>query len=188
MTTRTRKTAEERRTTVLAAARAHFADHGYHGASTEAIARDAGISQPYLFRLFGTKKGLFIAASGACLADTLAAFREAADGLTGADALMAMGARYGELLADRQMLKAQMQAYAAACDDADIRESVRAGYGAIVEYVERVSQAPADVVTVFFAKGMLMNVFAALDVGSDGAAWAERMVAACTDVTDTLTG
>ena len=62
MAATTRMTAQERRAAVLEAARDHFADHGYHGASTDAIARDAGISQPYLFRLFKTKKDLFIAA------------------------------------------------------------------------------------------------------------------------------
>jgi AcrR family transcriptional regulator len=54
--TATRHTAEERREAVLEAARYEFAQHGMHGASTDAIARRAGISQPYLFRLFGTKR------------------------------------------------------------------------------------------------------------------------------------
>ena len=38
-----------------------FASGGYHGTSTEDVARAAGISQPYLFRLFPTKKALFLA-------------------------------------------------------------------------------------------------------------------------------
>ena len=42
-------------------ARAAFARGGLHGTSTEEIAEAAGISQPYLFRLFGTKKRLFVA-------------------------------------------------------------------------------------------------------------------------------
>ena len=117
MSTSTRKTADERRITVLAAARSQFADHGYNGASTEAIAHDAGISQPYLFRLFGTKKDLFIAAARDCMGQTLAAFQTAAEGLTGPAALEAIGRGYVELLADRQMLKLQMQMYAAACND-----------------------------------------------------------------------
>ncbi len=179
MSATTRKTADERRTAVLEAARGHFADHGYHGASTEAIARDAGISQPYLFRLFGTKKDLFIASSSACLAATLSAFREAADGLSGPEALHAIGDRYRELLADRQMLKAQMQAYAAACDDPEIQATVRAGFGALVEFVERVSGEPPEVITSFFARGMLMNVFAALDVAHDDTPWGSRMLFAC---------
>ena len=56
-----RQTADERRTAVLAAAISEFARSGYAGTSTEAIAARAGISQPYLFRLFGTKKDLFVA-------------------------------------------------------------------------------------------------------------------------------
>ncbi len=50
-----RQTADERRTAVLAAAISEFALNGFAGTSTEAIAARAGISQPYLFRLFGTK-------------------------------------------------------------------------------------------------------------------------------------
>ena len=60
-TTSQRQTAEERREAVLAAATREFAEKGLHGASTDTIARAAGISQPYLFRLFGSKKGLYLA-------------------------------------------------------------------------------------------------------------------------------
>ena len=58
--TTTRKSATERRVDVLEPAREVFAEHGLSGASTDAIARKAGISQPYLFRLFGTKKELYL--------------------------------------------------------------------------------------------------------------------------------
>ena len=57
----TRSTAAERRDAVLRAAQVAFARGGLHGTSTEEIAEAAGISQPYLFRLFGTKKKLFVA-------------------------------------------------------------------------------------------------------------------------------
>jgi AcrR family transcriptional regulator len=56
-----RKTADERREDILAVAMEHFGAGGYHGTSTENIAREAGISQPYLFRLFRTKRELFLA-------------------------------------------------------------------------------------------------------------------------------
>ena len=179
MTPTARKTATERRITVLAAARSQFAEHGYHGASTETIAHEAGISQPYLFRLFGTKKGLFIAAARSCMGETLAAFTEAADGLTGRDALAAIGSRYTELLGDRQMLKMQMQMYAAACNDPEIQAAAREGYGALFEYVERVSGAGSDVVTEFFSHGMLINVVVALELQQSGEAWATRMTESC---------
>ena len=60
-TARTRKSAEERREEIVAIAIEQFALSGYKGTSTEAIAREAGISQPYLFRLFKTKRDLFLA-------------------------------------------------------------------------------------------------------------------------------
>src|SRR6187549_1525345 len=57
-----RLSADERRAEVVEAAVKAFASSGLHGTSTEEIARLAGVSQPYLFRLFGTKRDLFLAA------------------------------------------------------------------------------------------------------------------------------
>src|SRR5574338_202419 len=90
----TRQTAAERREAVLAVALGAFARGGLHGTSTEEIAEAAGISQPYLFRLFGTKKKLFLATIERCLADTLELFRQAAGELRGQEALDAMGGAY----------------------------------------------------------------------------------------------
>ncbi|HKX47975.1 MAG TPA: helix-turn-helix domain-containing protein, partial [Gaiellaceae bacterium] len=125
-----RQTAGERREAVLEAARHEFAQHGLHGASTDAIARRAGISQPYLFRLFGSKRALFIAVNEMCFERTLEMFRTAASGTTGRDALDAIGHAYGELIEnDRDMLQGQLQAYSAAVNDEEIRASVARGYG-----------------------------------------------------------
>src|SRR5260370_42285500 len=87
----TRLTATERRDDLLDAALIEFAEHGYEGTSTEDIARRAGISQPYLFRLFGTKKDLYIASVGRCYRDTLELFQRAAEGRRGEEALPAIG-------------------------------------------------------------------------------------------------
>jgi AcrR family transcriptional regulator len=120
--TTTRQTAEVRREAVLEAARSEFAQHGLHGASTDAIARRAGISQPYLFRLFGSKKALFIAVNDQCFQPTLNLFRESASATSGRDALHAIGAAYGRLIeSDRTMLQGQLQAYAASVVDKDVR-------------------------------------------------------------------
>ena len=111
-----RKSKAERREEILDAALQVFAEHGYQGASTEEIARRAGISQPYVFRLFGTKKELFLAVNARCFRQTLEMFQRAAEGERGEQALEAIGAAYGELLAtDRTYLRAQMAGYAA-CD------------------------------------------------------------------------
>ena len=122
MVTGARHTAGQRREDVLEAALDEFAQHGLYGGSTDRIAHRAGISQPYLFRLFGSKKELYLASAELCLERTLETFRLAAAGKTGDEAMTAIGAAYGELIeSDRRMLTAQLQAYAAS-DDPDIRD------------------------------------------------------------------
>src|SRR5499427_3493294 len=102
-TATTRSTAAARRDEVLDAAMIEFADRGFEGASTEDIARRAGISQPYLFRLFGTKKELFKASVARCLRETLEMFQRAAEGKRGEEALQAMGHAYQEMLEGDRM-------------------------------------------------------------------------------------
>src|ERR1051325_857709 len=115
MSTSTRLSAAERREHVLEAAMVEFAERGYEGTSTEDGARRAGISQPSLFRLFGTKKELFKATAARWHSRTLETFQRAAEGRRGEDALLAMGKAYVEelILGDRQRLRAQMQMYVA---------------------------------------------------------------------------
>lgn len=173
----TRQTAEQRREAVLAAARSAFARGGLDGTSTEEIAAAAGISQPYLFRLFGTKKKLFLATVDRCLADTLELFRDAAGEARGEQALRAMGEAYAATVTDdRTQLLMQMQAYAA-CDDRDVRETVRSGYGTLHLFVETVSGESEARVARFFAFGMLLNVIAAMDLRNAREPWAGRLLA-----------
>src|ERR671935_637730 len=174
-----RKTAAERREAVLDAAQVEFAARGLHGASTEEIAKRAGISQPYVFRLFGTKKELFKATVARCLRETLETFQRAAEGKRGEEALHAMGEVYvNELISDRTRLKAQLEAYAA-CDDPEICEVVRNGFGDLVAYVERVSGLPPAEVSRFFATGMLINVMAAMKLSESNEEWAGRLLEGC---------
>ncbi len=140
-----------------------FATEGYVAASTEAIARDAGISQPYLFRLFGTKKELFLACHDRCMQRIGQGFRDAAHAGEPEHRLEAMGKAYTELLADRRLLLFQMQSYAA-CADPEIQAHVRRHYGALVADVTRLAGAEPHEAWMFFAHGMLMNVIASLDL------------------------
>jgi len=185
MATTTRQTADERREDVLAAAVEEFARAGFHGASTDAIARGAGISQPYLFRLFGSKKDLYVASVRRCFRRTLDAMQQAAEGLRGEEALSAMGEAYGVLLkTDPMMLQAQLQTYAAALDDREVRQAVRDGYGDLYTYVERVSGVSAPRLARFFAMGMLHNVVGAMGLHEDTEPepWAARLMAGCRDL------
>ena len=176
--TTTRKTADERREEILTVALEEFGEHGLDGTSTDTIARKAGISQPYLFRLFGTKKELYLASVRRCFKQTLELFQDAGAGKSGDEALHAIGQAYTGLLSDRIRLRAQMQAYAD-CDDDDVREAVREGYGRLVEYVERVSDAAPERIRDFFAFGMLLNVCASMDLLDHPAPWAKQMLEAC---------
>src|SRR5919201_3562838 len=99
-----RKTAQERRDEIVDAAFAEFAQKGLHGPSPDVIARRAGVSQPYLFRLFGTKKELFVAALHRCYRVTLELFMRAAEGKRGEEGFKAMAEAYSNLLGDRQKL------------------------------------------------------------------------------------
>jgi AcrR family transcriptional regulator len=174
-----RKTKEVRREEILDAALAVFAEHGLYGASTEDIARRAGISQPYVFRLFGTKKELYLAVVARCFRQTLELMQRAAEGKRGDDALRAIGDAYGELLAtDRMYLRAQMQAYAAS-EDPDIAAVVRGGFGDLVAYVERVSGLETAEISRFFAHGMLMNVLASMQAPEEE--WGRRLLEGCKD-------
>src|SRR5579864_9325694 len=155
-----RLSAEERRDDVLDAALIEFAERGLEGTSTEDIARRAGISQPYLFRLFGTKKELYKASVSRCFRETLDLFQLAAEGKRGEEALEAIGHAYMEQLqTNRTWLRAQMQGYAAS-EDPDIRRVVREGFGDLIAYVRRVSGADWPTIWNFFATGMLLNVLA----------------------------
>jgi AcrR family transcriptional regulator len=169
--TRRRMHADERREMVLQIALAEFAARGLAGTSTEDVARQAGISQPYLFRLFPTKKALFLALVERCFRRVAATFTEAAAERTGEEALDAMGDAYERLLEDRTLLLLQMQAYAA-CDDPEIRAATRAGFKKLWELTERLTGLPFQPVMDFFAVGMLMNVAAAMDLPSVDERWA----------------
>ena len=171
-----RLTAEERREEILVVAQDLFAERGIYGTSTDDIARRAGISQPYLFRLFGTKKELYLAAVERCFAETLEMFQEASAGKTGEPALKAISKAYHEtVLRDPRRLQGQMQAYAA-CDDPEVRAVCQRGYGRLVEHVEAVSGLPSEKVRDFFAIGMLLNVIASMELLGSKQKWAGRML------------
>jgi AcrR family transcriptional regulator len=161
---RPRKSAEERREEILEVALRHFAIGGLHGTSTEAIAREAGISQPYLFRLFRTKKELFIACVDRAHDRVRGAFRRAIEHAGDEDPLIAMGHAYkDELLPDRHAVLMQMQGYVATSDP-EIQAHVRGCFERLVAEVTELSGAGPDEVWRFFAQGMLLNVTQSLDL------------------------
>src|SRR5438034_2324552 len=73
--TRPRLRAEERRQAVLGTACRVFSKSSYRGATTAEIAREAGITEPILYRHFGSKRDLYLA----CLDEAWRTLREVAE-------------------------------------------------------------------------------------------------------------
>jgi len=176
---RQRIPAAERRDALIDAAVHEFAHGGLHGTPVDRIARRVGVAQPYVFSLFANKRELFLAAverGFELIADTFtkaAAEFDPATAPPDADLRQAMGQAYTEMLeSDRDYLMLQLQAYAA-CDDAEIRDRVRASYARLVAHVETLWQTSPEEIDDFFRYGMWLNVTAALGVEdlSAGCGW-----------------
>jgi AcrR family transcriptional regulator len=170
--------ADERRELILAAALTEFSLHGLHGASTKTIAKQAGISQPYLFQLFGSKRALFLAVLDRVFDHTLERLRQAAEGATREDVLTAVGRAYTQQLTeDREGLLAFAQ-FLAACSDEEVLSALRSRFGDLYHYVERVSGANDEAVRTVFAYAMLAAAAAAmrLDDVATRDSWATRLL------------
>lgn len=174
---RTLSTAEARRETVLAAATRVFAARGIYGTPTTEVARAAGISQAYLFRLYPSKEALAVALVERIHERIHETFAQAAARAerTGEAVLPAMGRAYVELLKDRDLMLLQLHAHAASPDVPAIRDAARDGFRRLVDFAQRVSGAPQDEVQRFFARGMLLNVLAALDAMDLDEPWARTL-------------
>lgn len=168
-----RMAGEDRREQILVIAAEEFAEFGLHGVSAEAIARKAGITHAYVFRIFGTKKQLFIEVVRRAFAQMTEGLTASAGEATGLEALSAMGQRYNDSLKDRTLLLLQLQAFAA-CGDEDVREAVRESFGAMWDAVSGVGGLDAVQAKTFMAFGMLLNTNAALATVEIDADWARQ--------------
>lgn len=173
-----RQAAADRRTAIVDAAVQEFGLRGFDGATTDAIARRVGISQPYVIRLFGSKRALFAAAVDRVFTEVERAFTEAAEAAPEGERLPAMGAAYIRLLDDRDLLLMHLQTFAAA-GDPETRALVRERMAALRTRVGELSGADDDRLREFFALGMLLNVVAALDLPEllGGPDWREHLEA-----------
>jgi AcrR family transcriptional regulator len=168
--------AEDRREQVLTAATRAFARTCYAGTSTDVVAREAGVSQPYVVRMFGTKRDLFLAALERMFARLEHEFDDAADKplvdmpYDYSPVLASIGHRYGRLLQDQSLLRLQLHGFAA-CDDPEIRAFVSRRFSELISLVSARSGVPGTELRDFFAQGMLMNVAAAMQLDDSALAW-----------------
>ena len=164
---KTRMNAQERRKLVLAAATKAFARGGYHGTTTDAVAREAGVSQPYVVRMFGTKAELFREVFARAVDRVSAGFEPTLD-LISADPqneeLWAqMGNAYTDmLLGDRDLLLVMMHGFAAGSTP-EIGAQAREWMSKIYTQVRDRSGATPEQARTFIANGMLLNTLVAME-------------------------
>lgn len=159
-----RKSAEERREAVLDAATAEFAARGLYGASTERVARRAGIAHSYVFKLFGTKKDLFLAVTGRVY-DLVRDLFEKGARAHPEDPIWGMGASFRELLERREELLVLIHGFAAA-GDPEIGDPVRARYADLYRYASEISDTDPATMKPYWSHGMLLIIAAAIDLPS----------------------
>ena len=178
-----RMSGEQRREQILAAALAVFAAGGYDGTTTDQVARAAGVSQPYVVRLFGSKQQLFLELYRSVTDRVLEAMAAVEPG---PDAAARVGRAYIALMADRDLLRVLMHGFIAGDDE--IGTLARRTLGEVfrmfrVQVADEVAQGSAaggaqgsadggeqdtaeeadEAARRFVADGMLINVLLAVD-------------------------
>ena len=179
--TRTRMTATERSAQVLEAAIHAFAESGYAATKTDEIARRAGVSQPYVIRLFGTKQQLFIACMLEVCTRIEQVFRDAeiAPDADTAQALHSLGNGFDIFLKERELPLILLHGAAASADPA-IGDHMRERFGRIYRLIGELTGADTSESRHFVATGMLLTIMTAMQVaGSDAIPlpWATEILA-----------
>ena len=182
MPTVPRSTAEVQRARVVDCAVRVFARTGYWATPVTEVAREAGISPAYVFRLFESKVGVFVAAVDRCYALMAHALADAADRetFTGpGQVLAAMSEAYADLVTDRDLLMLQVHAQSATAVP-QVREAVQRGVGLLVTTVRERSEAEDVAVRDFFARGQLWNLVIAADIDDLHQSWARTLTVGLT--------
>jgi AcrR family transcriptional regulator len=161
--------ADERRQAVIDAACTVFGSSSYGGATTAEIAREAGISEPILYRHFGSKRDLYLA----CLDEAWRQFREAGEAALAADPKGCLGAvadAYMTSQARTRLVDLWIQALSEAAEDeviaAALKQQIREVHAFFADLVRR-GQAlgelhpdrdPEAEGWIFVASGLLATV------------------------------
>ncbi|SEJ09094.1 TetR/AcrR family transcriptional regulator [Demequina mangrovi] len=164
-TTEGRLTSDDRREQILAAATVVFGDKGYAGGTTDAIARQAGISQAYVVRMFGSKENLFLEVARRATGRLRVAFRDVIAGFTGDETNLerqvALGRAYGELVADRGILLSLLHLFGLGQDPVFGPEA-RECFLDVYRIVRDEAGFSATEASEFFARGMLNTILLAM--------------------------
>lgn len=155
----------DRREQILEAASIVFAERGYAGGTTDAVAKEAGISQAYVVRMFGSKEQLFVEVARRASDRVIVGFRAAIADFDGSesedDKQAILGSVYSELVADRGILLVLMHLFTLGHDPV-FGPISRSCFLDIYRIIRDEAGLPPEVSTEFVARGMLMNVILAM--------------------------
>lgn len=149
---------DERREQIRATATAIFAENGYAGATTDQIARAAGVSQPYVIRIFGSKEDLFGHVLEGVIETILGGFEAVEPGPGAKDEWVAAYARF---VSDPDQPRVLLHAFALGADPA-LGARAREVLGRVFDLYRRRTGGTAEEARQFLADGMLMTVLFAV--------------------------
>jgi AcrR family transcriptional regulator len=154
----------QRRQQILQAAVAAFAESGYAAATTDEIARIAGVSQPYVVRMFGGKHALFISAHSYVIDRIESAFRAAVEQRDEAASPMdALGRAYLDLIPDRNLLRMMQHSFTMGADP-QFGPAGRDCLVRIYRLVRELTGATPEEGNAFIAHGLLINTLLTLQL------------------------
>jgi AcrR family transcriptional regulator len=153
--------AAERRRLIIEAAIAEFSRHGLVGASTKRIAAEADISDPYLYRLFATKKALFLACADHVFDNVNSAFRRAADEAPPGQSGAAMWAAFGPTLEESDELYFSLQ-FIAAWAEPDVRQAAQRLFQDHHQLLRELSGESGESIWRRSADGLMLTVLTAI--------------------------
>lgn len=152
-----RMKSEDRRELILAAATTVFGESGYVGATTDQIAQTAGVSQPYVVRMFGTKQKLFLEVLHRALRHLMSTFRFELSRTSDEPLHQRLGVAYARMSGDQSgLLLCLMHAFVLG-GDPEIGEAARWGFLEVYTLLRDEAGFDAEEATRFLAYGMLMN-------------------------------
>ena len=175
-----RMTSDARRHEILRCALRAFSRANYMRVTIADLAREAGISEPALYKHFASKKDLFLTLVSYIGDRMIETWREiAAEASSPADALRAIGARhFVKALRNKDYTVVMFQAISEVADE-DVRRTLRDVYRRYVDFIEalladskRRGLAPAHldariIAWNIVALGFSLNLVAAIDLDVD---------------------
>ena len=170
----TSQTRENRREALVEAATRAFAQRGYFGTSTARVAQEAGVSQPYIIQVFGTKETLFLEVherAGKLVSQQMYDIAASSFDMT------RFTVAYRNLLVDRTLLLVMLHGFAASAVPA-IGKAARELFATMYEILTTEAGATPEQARDFLGRGMLINTVLAIGMEEhvDENPWVEPLL------------